>query len=741
MDQAGRYIIVIDQGPYSDPVSATPALTVSIVADRETAMPLGSLQRGRTESPYQSESFTFDGIPGQALLLQNLSTATPSADLALVDPGGHVIATSTAGDQGSEPIVLTNRGVHRLRAGGNGSVGDFRFRVSNLDTAASLSAGLPRTGRFDDPAAALAYRISATVGQRFQVSLVSGDDSLVRRRVYSSAGVILADSVNGRDTFTANQTADFLVVVDAPGATADDDLSFALVIDDQTAGTVSDSGDDIPLSGNIAAGGIDEHTFTATAGVGVRLRKIQFDSNVLRGELISPSGESIALDRVFAFPESGSYTFRVQGILPSDVGDYQLVFDRIDPRATEAVFVDRVSGTLSQGDAIVRRLSLTAGQRIAFDGGGDDVAGSRVRVYDPNRDLLLDASGDADDLFSAPVSGEYLLVADSADAATTDYSFRLLEIEQVSQVAPGLPVFTTLNDGNDWEMFQFSAAAGQRLYARGGLSRFQSWTLYDPFLNEIFSRPADALAGLGDFELELDHAGTYVLAFDSSRTVPQTFSFVTHLSIGSDPIVINPYASGSGTTIAYDPVFNVPIEMVDDLDRATRSTIDPSNGNLLSMTQIVGSDDATSAETDDLTSTYTYTTFGLVDRVTDPMGRVTDYDYDARGNVIRQTLAAGTIDESIVSFEYDLAGNVSAMIDGRGNRTEYEYDSRNRVLVMRNALRDEVRYSYDARGNRLESTDQRGHTWAYTYDALDRVETIIDPLDQVRATPMTASAT
>ena len=91
---------------------------------------------------------------------------------------------------------------------------------------------------------------------------------------------------------------------------------------DLTAASVTDSGYDAPFTGTITAGATDTYILTASAGTAVRLRATDFDSAALHLELVSPSGQTINIDGVFAFPESGDYTLRVQGILATDVGDY-----------------------------------------------------------------------------------------------------------------------------------------------------------------------------------------------------------------------------------------------------------------------------------------------------------------------------------------------------------------------------------------------------------------------------------
>jgi YD repeat-containing protein len=91
----------------------------------------------------------------------------------------------------------------------------------------------------------------------------------------------------------------------------------------------------------------------------------------------------------------------------------------------------------------------------------------------------------------------------------------------------------------------------------------------------------------------------------------------------------------------------------------------------LSLTQVVG---AVGGD-DDLISKFTYTDKGLVDLITDPLGRVTDNDYDAQGRLIAMTYAKGTIDEAKRQFAYDVAGNQTAVTDENGNVTQLEYDA------------------------------------------------------------------
>ncbi|MFT3920970.1 MAG: hypothetical protein QM778_00390 [Myxococcales bacterium] len=93
------------------------------------------------------------------------------------------------------------------------------------------------------------------------------------------------------------------------------------------------------------------------------------------------------------------------------------------------------------------------------------------------------------------------------------------------------------------------------------------------------------------------------------------------------------------------------------------------------------------SETNDLVTSYTYTAApssigdppaGLVATMTDPLGRVTAYEYDRHSNVLSITYAVGTDDEAEVSYEYNSADEPTASIDELGRRTEYAYDDAGR---------------------------------------------------------------
>ncbi len=184
-------------------------------------------------------------------------------------------------------------------------------------------------------------------------------------------------------------------------------------------------------------------------------------------------------------------------------------------------------------------------------------------------------------------------------------------------------------------------------------------------------------------------------------------------------------------TYTYDPAFSQMTSMIDGVGDSMIYEVDPANGNRLTETVVIGQLDAESGENDDLVTRYTYTTHGLVETMTDPLGRVTAYDYDEFGRLTTITHAVGSNVEAVTLYEYDAAGNLSAEIDENGHRTEFTYDELNRLTNIRNALLDDTTLVYDESGNLLNVTDVMDNTTAYTYDVLDRRVSTTDAVGSI----------
>ncbi|MDR0181436.1 T6SS effector amidase Tae4 family protein [Lysobacter arvi] len=148
--------------------------------------------------------------------------------------------------------------------------------------------------------------------------------------------------------------------------------------------------------------------------------------------------------------------------------------------------------------------------------------------------------------------------------------------------------------------------------------------------------------------------------------------------------------------------------------------------------------------------------------VVDPAGSVTKLEYDAKGNLLKLTAAAGMPEAQTTEYQpnargepelvrrkggdnpdgsadpdvdvllqYDTNGNIGQLIDGEGKVWKYEYDSLGNLTRTIDPLGHEWTYTYDAHGNRLSATDPNGLTSQFAYDKTDRLRSLTDPRGKV----------
>ncbi|MFD7290896.1 LamG-like jellyroll fold domain-containing protein [Streptomyces sp. NPDC059863] len=149
--------------------------------------------------------------------------------------------------------------------------------------------------------------------------------------------------------------------------------------------------------------------------------------------------------------------------------------------------------------------------------------------------------------------------------------------------------------------------------------------------------------------------------------------------------------------------------------------------------------------------TYTgYDTFGAATESVDALGRVNRSTYDRLGRVVSTTApaytapGAGTPVTPTVTQSYDALGNVTESTDPLGRVTRYEYDRQNRLLVRDEPTgsgtgddRARWSYTYTRTGEVLSVTDPNGARAETTYDDMDRPVTTT----QIERSPQPGSFT
>ncbi|WP_434300687.1 RHS repeat-associated core domain-containing protein [Corallococcus exiguus] len=138
---------------------------------------------------------------------------------------------------------------------------------------------------------------------------------------------------------------------------------------------------------------------------------------------------------------------------------------------------------------------------------------------------------------------------------------------------------------------------------------------------------------------------------------------------------------------------------------------------------------------------------GRMDAVVDAMGRRTEYEYDAWGNITQVTRLAGTpqavsahitytstqqiatVEDElghVTEYQYDAQDNLTRIEDVTGRTREFTYDSQGRLLTVRAGTDAPVTFSYEG-ADVIAVTSGTGLTAEFSHDALGRVVTRRSP--------------
>ncbi len=233
------------------------------------------------------------------------------------------------------------------------------------------------------------------------------------------------------------------------------------------------------------------------------------------------------------------------------------------------------------------------------------------------------------------------------------------------------------------------------------------------------------------------------------RTTTYTYNARNDVTSVTDP-------KGVKTTLAYDTRGNVisesrPLLSATGSLLATRKTsYAHANatypGDVTSMTDPLGkvwtfTYDAYGNKTSDKDplgnrTTYAYDTVGRMTSTVAPKGNLsganpalyrTTYAYNTRGQV------TSTTDPLLrkTSFGYDAEGNLISLTDPKGNITRSTYNLADELTVTTRPDLTTVKTTYNADGTVWQQIDGRGRATTYGYDSLGRVSTATDPLGRV----------
>jgi RHS repeat-associated protein/uncharacterized repeat protein (TIGR02543 family) len=126
-------------------------------------------------------------------------------------------------------------------------------------------------------------------------------------------------------------------------------------------------------------------------------------------------------------------------------------------------------------------------------------------------------------------------------------------------------------------------------------------------------------------------------------------------------------------------------------------------------------------------TTYQYDANGNLTQITDPLGRIRKYQFDALNQPVRQlephpSIIGSTLGQ--IDTAYDSQGHITEITDPRNLTTTYKTDSLGNLSQQTSPDTGITTADHDPVGNLLTRTDARGKTATYSYDSLNRISQV-----------------
>ncbi|MEB0084650.1 hypothetical protein QN379_21815, partial [Glaciimonas sp. Gout2] len=148
----------------------------------------------------------------------------------------------------------------------------------------------------------------------------------------------------------------------------------------------------------------------------------------------------------------------------------------------------------------------------------------------------------------------------------------------------------------------------------------------------------------------------------------------------------------------------------------------------LIYTPLLGAFNSTvaSAQPGPSTTTYAYDKVGNRTQVTDPLGRITTYQYDSLNRPIQQRLPSAVLNGvgPTIHLQYDPLDYLRSVTDPRDLVTHYTVDGFGNPTATASPDTGNTTRTFNAAGKLKTATDARGKTSTYAYDVLGRLTRI-----------------
>ena len=430
---------------------------------------MGTPTSGTLANPGDQAVYTFAGTQGERIFFNSLVADVGGSDVQLFDPyGNQVFSVNWGNDQG--PLDLEYSGTYRLVFSLSGSAtGSYGFRVLDAATQPVLTLGSTQNGTLNPGVNADIYQINGTQGQRL----------LFHSLTTSNAGSWTFYGIGNQQVASTNLSLDFTVTLPETGTdllvlsgnNASNPVPYSFQVSDVSGAAVSPTGFDVVHTGTIAAGATATYTYTAPAGLLVRIDNPTPSSQPIVFTLLDPSNTVVATasngnnSNPLTLQTGGTYTLDVQGTSSTSTGSYTFsLFNFAD--APVLTLGTEVSGTLTNNQDQTYQFSGSAGERVFYNGLQANTDNVNVYLTTPSGAVLFNQNYDNQiGPETLPTAGTYYLTIINNLATTEAYSFTLFNSAvPITPLVLGTAQTGTLANPGDQAVYTFTAVAGERVF-------------------------------------------------------------------------------------------------------------------------------------------------------------------------------------------------------------------------------------------------------------------------------------
>ncbi|HLF95978.1 MAG TPA: CARDB domain-containing protein, partial [Methylococcaceae bacterium] len=554
LEYTGTYTLLIE-GRYNNTGWLNYNFIVRKITDDTAAMTVDTTVSGTIGLAGQRDFYTFSLAEAKQIYFDSF-TNSGNFNWTLTGPLGTVVnaRSFTASDSvnlGGSAIYDLVAGNYTLLVDGvSDTVGNYSFRLLDLNQTVALEPGTAVSGQLNPANETDLYRLAATAGERyfFDIQSLGNYGSTATWRLLDPYGRVVFGptylSSGDVDVVTLGFSGTYTLMIEgrvSAGGTNNYNFNVQKVADDPastlTIGTT--------VSGNIAhAGQRDFHTFSL--GEAKRLYFDSFTNNSgFNWTLAGPLG-TVVNARSFTVSDSvnlsgsaiydlvaGDYTLTVDGALDR-VGDYGFRLLGLGQAATLEPGT-AVSGQLDPANETdLYQFTAMAGERYFF--GVQSVSGSQPywRLLDPHGRVVFGptylSSGDVD-VVTLGFSGTYTLMIEGTVNAggTNDYSFNVQKVsDETAVLTVGDIIAGSIAHAGQRDFYAFSLAEARRLYFDSFTDNGNfKWTLTGPRGTVVTAR---SFAGSDSANLSASAiydlvAGDYTLVIDGAGDTVGNYSF------------------------------------------------------------------------------------------------------------------------------------------------------------------------------------------------------------------------